>query len=408
MKKTCVLTLGLFTALSMSAQLNVVKDAEKAFKGADNYAAYQKALEAITPAFSNPETDKEAQTYWIPGKAGFKIYDDMYAKKAIGQDVNLVDMGSALLDGYEYGIKALDVDSVADAKGKIKTKFSKDIVSQIVGHFQDFMTSGSSFWDSHDYGKAYKAWTIYLSIPENPRFGKAAPKALPDSTVAQFDYYRALSAWQAEMLPEAAEAFDQLMKIGYNDPQAYDYAYSVAYQLKDENRKLAYSQAGLDKFGTSNPVFLQRIVNSYIDAKNYAPAQKMLEEAIAADPNNAAYYLSLGVLYENQGDNEKAAEAYKKAVELDPNNSFANYYYGRMLVLKYDKLDQDAANMSQSEYNKYNYENMRPLLLESIKYFEKAYELDKENTDPLRYLKNIYYNLNDGENLKRVEELLKY
>ncbi len=408
MKKTCVLTLGLFTALSMSAQLNVVKDAEKAFKSADNYAAYQKAIEAITPAFSNPETDKQAQTYWIPGKAGFKIYDDMYAKKTLGQDVNLVDMGSALLDGYEYGIKALDVDSVADAKGKIKTKFSKDIVSQMVGHFQDFMTAGSSFWDSHDYSKAYKAWTIYLSMPENPRFGKSAPKALPDSTVAQFDYYRALSAWQAEMLPEAAAAFDQLVKIGYNDPQAYDYAYSVAYQLKDEDRKLAYSQAGLDKFGTSNPVFLQRIVNSYIDAKNYAPAQKMLEEAIAADPNNGAYYLSLGVLYENQGDNDKAAEAYKKAVELDPNNSFANYYYGRMLVMKYDKLDQEAGNMSQSEYNKYNYENMRPLLLESVKYFEKAYELDKENTDPLRYLKNIYYNLNDGENLKRVEELLKY
>lgn len=132
----------------------------------------------------------------------------------------------------------------------------------------------------------------------------------------------------------------------------------------------------------------------------------MLEAAISADPNNAAYYLSLGVLYENQGNNEEAEKAYKKAVELDPNNAFANYYFGRMLVMKYDKLDQEAANMSQTEYNKYNYENMRPLLLESVKYFEKAYELDKENTDPLRYLKNIYYNLNDGENLQRVEQLL--
>lgn len=406
MKKTCVLTLGLFTALSMSAQLNVVKDAEKAFKGADNYGAYQKAIEAIKPAFTNPETDKQAQTYWIPGKAGFKIYDDMYAKKAIGQDVNLSYMGAALIDGYDYAMKALALDSVADAKGKIKTKFSKDIVSQVVGHMQDFMTTGSSFWDSHEYAKAYNAWTIYLSIPQNPRFGKSAPAALPDSTVAQFDYYRALSAWQAEMLPQAAEAFDQLVKIGYDDPQAYDYAYSVAYQMQDEGRKLSYSQAAFDKFGTKNPVFLQRIVNSYIDAKQYDPAKQMLEAAISADPNNAAYYLSLGVLYENQGNNDEAEKAYKKAVELDPNNAFANYYFGRMLVMKYDKLDQEAANMSQTEYNKYNYENMRPLLLESVKYFEKAYELDKENTDPLRYLKNIYYNLNDGENLQRVEQLL--
>lgn len=85
---------------------------------------------------------------------------------------------------------------------------------------------------------------------------------------------------------------------------------------------------------------------------------------------------------------------------------FNNLYYGRMLVQEYDTLDQAAANMSQAEYNKYNYENMRPLLIEATKYLEKAYQLDNEQTDALRYLKNIYYVLNDGENLKRVEGLL--
>ncbi len=405
MKKLCVLTLGLFAAMSMSAQLSVVKEAEKAFKGADTYAAYQKALQTITPAFTNPETDKMAQTYWIPGKAGFKLYDDMYLQKTIGKDVNLSDMGNALLDGYEYGMKALDLDSVADAKGKIKTKFSNEIVKQIVSNQNSFMTVGSAFWDAQDYAKAYKAWTIYLSLPENPRFGKQAPKALPDSTVAQFDYYRALSAWQAKMLPEAAGAFDELVSLGYNDPQAYDYAYSVAYEMQDEPRKLAYSKAGFEKYGSQNPVFLQRVVNSYIDTKQYDTAMNMLKDAIASDPSNGAYYLSLGVLYENQ-DNPEALETYKKAVELDPNNAFANYYYGRSLLQKYDKLDQATGEMSQAEYNKYNAETMRPLLNEAIPYLEKAYELDNDMTDPLRYLKNVYYITNDGDNLKRVESLL--
>ena len=49
---------------------------------------------------------------------------------------------------------------------------------------------------------------------------------------------------------------------------------------------------------------------------------------------------------------------------------------------------------------------MRPILLEAVKYLEKAYQLDSEQTDALRYLKNIYYVLNDGENLLRVENLL--
>ncbi|MDE5927750.1 MAG: hypothetical protein K2G98_04660, partial [Duncaniella sp.] len=75
MKKICVLTLGLLAAASMSAQTATVKEAEKAFKNVNSYSSYQNAVKAITPAFSNAETSANAQTYWIPGKAGFKLYD---------------------------------------------------------------------------------------------------------------------------------------------------------------------------------------------------------------------------------------------------------------------------------------------------------------------------------------------
>ncbi|MBD5318005.1 MAG: tetratricopeptide repeat protein [Duncaniella sp.] len=406
MKKICVLTAGLFAAASMTAQVAVVKDAEKAFKSVDSYAAYQKALQIITPAFTNPETDKDAQTFWIPGKAGFKLYDDLFAKKTFGQDVNLVDMSNALLDGYTYGMKALAVDTVVDAKGKVKTKFSKDIASQISGHFNDFVNAGAAYWEAHDYKKAYEAFNDYLEIPGNPRLGKNAPAALPDSTATQIMYNAALAAWQAEMLPQAAATFDKLLSIGYDDPNAYDYAFSVAYQMQDEPRKLQYSQAALDKFGTSDPKFLQRIVNSYIESKDFEKAKTMLNNAIAADPNNAAYYLSLGVLLEQQNDAAGAKEAYQKAVNLDGENALNNFYYGRALLQEYDALDQAAANMSQQEYNKYNYEKMRPIILDAAKYLEKSYQLDNEQIDALRYLKNIYYVLNDGDNLLRVEGLL--
>ncbi len=406
MKKICVLTVGLLAAASMTAQVAVVKEAEKAFKSADSYAAYEKALQVITPAFSNPETDKEAQTYWIPGKAGFKLYDDLFAKKTFGQDVNLVDMSNALLDGYTYGMKALSLDTVVDAKGKVKTKLSKDIVSQVAGHANDFLNAGAAYWDAREFKKAYEAFNAYLDIPGNPRLGKNAPAALPDSTVAQIRYNCALAAWQAEMLDKAAEAFDQLLTVGYDDPAAYDYAYSVAYNLQDEGRKLKYSQLALDKFGTKDPKFLQRIVSSYIDSKQFDKAKTMLNDAIAADPNNSAYYLSLGVLLEQENDYAGAKDAYKKAVTLDGENALNNLYYGRMLVQQYNDLDQGAANMPQQEYNKYNYETMRPIILEAVKYLEKAYQLDNEQTDALRYLKNIYYVLNDGANLERVEKLL--
>ncbi len=408
MKKFCILTLGLFAVASLNAQVAVVKEAEKAFKAADSYPVYQEAITVITPAFSNPETASDAATFWIPGKAGFKIYDDLFAKKSFGQDVNLADMGSALLDGYKYGVQALAVDTVVDAKGKVKTKYSKEIAGQIAGHHNDYLNAGAAFWDTRDFAKAYEAFQVYLNLPGNPSLGKAAPAALPDSVVAQIEYNCALAAWQAKMLPESVKAFDRVLEIGYDDPTAYDYAYSVAYELKDEGLKRKYSQIALDKLGTKDPRYLQRLLNCYIDAKEYDKAHEMLNKAMAEEPENGAYYLSLAVLQEQEGNNEEAMGNYKKAVELDPENPYTNLNYGRMLAQKYDELDQKAVDMPQTEYNKYNYENMRPLLKEATVYFEKCYQIDNEQTDALRYLKNIYYMLNDGDNLKRVEDLLKY
>lgn len=406
MKKICILTLGLLSAASMSAQTAVVKAAEKTFKNVDSYGAYQKAVQEITPAFTDPETANNAQTYWIPGKAGFKLYDDMLGQKTIGKDVNLDDMGKALLDGYNYGLKALSLDTVVDAKGKVKTKYSKEIASAIAAHHVDIANAGSSFWDSKNYPLAYESFMAYIDIPNNKSLGELAPKALPDSAVAQMSYYAGLAAWQAEQLPEAAKAFERMMEIGYDDMSAYDYAYSVAYQMNDEAKKLQYSKIAYDKFGSAKPDFLQRIISSYMAEKKYDDAMAMLEKAIKDDPTNGTYYYMIGVLYDDRGDKDKSKESFKKAVEIDPNNAMANFSFGTSLVQEYERLDEKTADMSQSEYNKYKVETMNPILKEAATYLEKAYQLDDTMTNALTNLKIVYYNLNDGDNLQRIEKLL--
>ena len=209
-----------------------------------------------------------------------------------------------------------------------------------------------------------------------------------------------------EMLPEAAKAFEQMMAIGYDEMAAYDYAYSVAYQMNDEAKKLQYSKIAYDKFGSAKPEFLQRIISSYMAEKKYDEAMNMLETAIKNDPTNGTNYYLIGVLYDDKGEKEKSQESFKKAVEIDPNNAMANFSYGTALIQQYERLDEKTGEMSQGEYNKYKAENMNPLLKEAAVYLEKAYELDNEMTNALTNLKIVYYNLNDGANLDRVEKLL--
>lgn len=406
MKKTCLLTLSLMAAASMSAQLTTVKEAEKAFKGADSYANYKKAVELITPAFTNPETAENAQTFWIPGKAAFKLYTDLTAQKESGKNVDINDMGGALLDGYKYGLKALALDTVTDAKGKVKTKYSKEIASAIASHHVDFGNLGSGFWDVKNYPMAYEAFTTYINLPNSKQLGELTPKALPDSAIAQYSYYAGLAAWQAEMLPQAAAAFEKMMEIGFDDIAAYDYAYSVAYQMGDEARKLNYSKIAFDRFGSQKPEFLQRIIQSYIAEKKYDEAMDMLNKAIAAEPTNGTYYYMIGVLYDEKGDKEQSQNSFKKAVTIDPNNAMTNFSYGTSLIQQYERLDEQTGDMKQAEYNAYKKESLEPLLKEAAVYLEKAHELDPEMINALTNLKIIYYQLNDAANLERVEKLL--
>jgi tetratricopeptide (TPR) repeat protein len=70
-------------------------------------------------------------------------------------------------------------------------------------------------------------------------------------------------------------------------------------------------------------------------AKQYPEAQAELTKAATLDPPNAGrYYYNLGALLVNAGQNDPAGEAFKKAIDLDPNYADAQYQYGVTLLAK--------------------------------------------------------------------------
>lgn len=88
----------------------------------------------------------------------------------------------------------------------------------------------------------------------------------------------------------------------------------------------------------------QQIVHaasSLVESKNYAGALSTLEQAAVEYPLPSIYN-NLGVLYANQGDYQKAEQAYQSALRLDPNDQTANFNLGLLKQVQ-GKLD-DAKN----------------------------------------------------------------
>lgn len=400
MKKISILGLCLAAGLSAMAQQSVVKEAERAMKDGKSF---NEVVTVMTPAFTNPETQNQAITWFIPGKAGFNQYNNLLGKRSLGQageDAPKI-MSEALLGGYEYFMKALPLDSVPDAKGKIKPKYSKQIYNEIAGHMNDFSNAAVDFWNNKNYKGAYDAWGIYLNLARDPRYAKMVP-AVPDSTLCDMAFNQALAAWQAEDMPAALNSFRNARNLGYEKKQLYEYAVAVANASKDNAALLEFASAGNKLFGKEDTQFLNQIINYYLQTEKYAEALDYLSKGIAEDPNNAQYYALRGIIYDNQKESAKAHADYEKALQLDPANGLALFYMGRNIAA--------AAGAEQDSYDKPDYEqykknNIDPKYRESINYLEQAYQADPNNrSEILKLLEILYYNLNDEAGLNSVKE----
>lgn len=74
---------------------------------------------------------------------------------------------------------------------------------------------------------------------------------------------------------------------------------------------------------------------SLVKAKKFKEAEEELVKAAALDPPKAGtYFYNLGAVLTNLGQLEPAGQAFKRAIDADPNHADAQYQYGVYLVSK--------------------------------------------------------------------------
>ena len=76
---------------------------------------------------------------------------------------------------------------------------------------------------------------------------------------------------------------------------------------------------------------LQAYGSAKLNANMIAEAEDLLCQAENANPNSAATLIDLGRLYERKDDLESAEHYFRRAIQIDPDNSFAYYNLARLL-----------------------------------------------------------------------------
>lgn len=142
-----------------------------------------------------------------------------------------------------------------------------------------------------------------------------------DAAIDAFNKANTMDPKQVVIWAHLADAYMQAgtQKTGADQQAAYDKgldAYSKAIELKPDDASYHNNYA-----------------LALVKIKKIPEAQAELTKAAQIDPQNAGkYYYNLGAVMVNTGQNEAAGQAFKKAIELDPNYADAQYQYGMYLL----------------------------------------------------------------------------
>ncbi|HWF48229.1 MAG TPA: tetratricopeptide repeat protein [Bryobacteraceae bacterium] len=221
--------------------------------------------------------------------------------------------------------------------------------------------------------------TVDFNTGRNKAQQAAAMKAAETGQLTD-DQTRGLNAKQKEELEAKAKAQSEAMKknkalndafnAGVEAMKTKDYKTAVDQftkasqldatqqavwaQLGDANSGLAATQTGDDKTKSydqalaafqkaldlkpndpGNAAIYNQMGNIYGSEKKMPEATQALTKAAQLDPQMAAKaYYNMGANLVNSGQNEQAADFFKKAIDADPNYADAHYQYGICLMAK--------------------------------------------------------------------------
>lgn len=398
MKKICILGVCALMGMGAMAQEAVLKEAKKAV----GKQSYEEVVKILTPAFSDPATANNPETYFLAGKAGMEFWKKMDVQARSTEtglsEADGLQAAKALLGGYDYLMKAIELDEKA-----AKPKYAKDAIKLITENFNGFNTAGVYFFNAKDFKDAYRAWDVFVNLPDMPQFADnklMSAMVTPEMKVDLY-YNQGIAAFQAEEFGMAYDALNKSIDAGNDNKTAYDYALYAAITMNDAEKTRAAAIKAYEKFGKEDPQYIGQIINGYINEKNFSQALSLIDQAIADSPEVSQYYFIKGIVQEQPEIGQDPMVSYEKAVQLDPNNDNAWYQMGYNTYLQAQKISENAP-VKQDEFDKVKKEQIDPLLRKTIEYVRKAYVIrrDKDGDlhDPEVILKNAYYELGEDYN----------
>ncbi len=370
----------LFCAFAMVtfAQKNPLKRAEKELSSGQLDLAKASIEEAMTH-----EKSKDDQELWLVRGNIYRALLNKGDDSAFDEVLRCYDKFKTVATG---GFRPFQADS---ARG---------------GLYRYVMNEGINGYNEKNWTKALKGFDRASLIEKGDTTALQNYLAVADSEdPAKLD--------QEKLIAKALEYIETPVK---SDKSWVYFKVFNSYITKDPDDKEGKAIAILDKAIAAYPntqEFMANKINIYVKQNKTAEAIAATEATIAKGGKNIEmYYLNLAILQENMKNGDKAEEAYKKALEINPNYFDALFNLSAYYINKDDKIKtyraMDSKAINSAEGKKI-IEDIKALQAQAIPYLEKVVQpefKDKpEYGQGLNVLKDAYKLLGNDAKAKEIQ-----
>ena len=343
-----------------------------------------KARVDIDKAIVNEKTSGKAKTWLTRGQ----IYEGILESPIYSKQLQ---PGEGLQKAYESYTKTIELDTKDGEFGKLASPRMDALYGRA---FNDAVNS----YNAKDYDKAITSY-------------KLASQIKPQDTSAVL--YSAYAYEAKQDIVGAKSSYNQLLGMNYKSAVLYNRLLQIARQQNDKVEADKLLQEALMAY-PNNKNFMLEDLNASLAGGKGEDAILKINKTIAADPTNSNLYAVRGSLYDQQKKTDLAVADYRKAVELDSKNFDAQFNLG---VYNYNKAADAYTKVSKMDLKTYQLSGRaletsgKKYFEAAVPFFEKSLELQPNDRNTLTSLKKIYFRLGrtvDSEKLQaRIDALVK-
>lgn len=362
----------------------------------NNYALFEVTMQSKAPLKKKLETlnlakasiDKATEHEKTKNSAEAWTYKAIiYSAISVNDTLNKANANSAFTTAQEAIAKAKSLDK--DGKEKVNIENSERNLSIVM------QNKGVSAFNKKDYKEAYNAFKYIADV-------------MPSDSL--FNMYTAIAANNAQLPDEAIKYYDKTLSLHSGNPSLYQELGRLYIAKADTVTALKTLEAGRAKHPDNVSLMFDEL-NIYLNKGQVASQISKIDAAISKDPKNKTLHFVSGIANASNKDFEKAEEAYKKALEIDPSYADAIYNLSIIYIDRGNTFINEANKLPNNKASDVKYNSLKGKfeveLGKALPLLEKARELNPKDANVLTTLREVYAKLNKMDKAAQVTKALK-